>query len=102
MNFAAERFRFARTKRIWRSSSRSSDEGRHEHVAPHLSVTDRAFGSLPAIPGSPHSGEGPGRNRGGPEAGPPGALDVQRLVRTGHARVVRVPKVRREWNLGPG
>src|SRR5207302_10929572 len=38
-----------------------------------------------------------GRKRGHPEA-----LDVQRLVRTGHARVVRVPKVRREWNLGPG
>jgi len=38
-----------------------------------------------------------GRKRGHPEA-----LDVRRLVRTGHARVVRVPKVRREWNLGPG
>jgi len=38
-----------------------------------------------------------GRKRGHPEA-----LDVQRLVRTGHARVVRVTKVRREWNLGPG
>ena len=38
-----------------------------------------------------------GRKRGHPEA-----LDVRRLVRTRNARVVRVPKVRREWNLGPG
>src|SRR5438067_13372593 len=37
-----------------------------------------------------------GRKRGHPEA-----LDVRRLVRTRNARVVRVPKVRREWNLGP-
>src|SRR5438445_13567923 len=38
-----------------------------------------------------------GRKRGHPEA-----LDVRRLVRTGHARVVRVSKVRRERNLGLG
>jgi predicted nucleic acid-binding protein len=38
-----------------------------------------------------------GRMRGHSEA-----LDVRHLVRTRNARVVRVPKVRRQWNLGPG
>src|SRR2546430_5718984 len=38
----------------------------------------------------------------GGKRGHPEALDVRRLVRTRDAPGVRVPKVRREWDLGTG
>jgi len=38
-----------------------------------------------------------GRARGHMEA-----LDIRRLVRTRVARVVRAPRTKREWNVGPG